>query len=206
MDHEAALHTHAVDRYLQAEMTETERDEFEDHYFSCVICADEVRAGFFFKENAKVVLREPLAERQPWWRLPFLVPAFTTVALAAVVLFQNAITLPALRAPQSLASVVILDGATRDSLPRLTEGEPLRFQMAADPAPAGAQLLVELVNDSGAVLRSGKLPAPAPNHPLDVFFPGRLDAGRYAVVIRAGDPRTEIVRNLFRVVKENPAK
>ncbi len=206
MDHEAAQHTHAVDRYLQAEMTEAERDEFEDHYFTCVLCADEVRAGFLFKENAKVVLREPAAERRDWWRLPFLVPAFTTAALAVVVLFQNAVTLPALRAPQSLATAVILDGATRDSLPRLREGEPLRFQMAVDGAPAAGHLLVELANESGAVLRSGEIPVPPANHPLDVFFPGKLNPGRYALVIRAGEPRTELVRNLFRIVKENGAE
>ena len=44
---------HASERYLLDEMSQDERDQFEEHYFSCVECADEVRAVFAFADNAK---------------------------------------------------------------------------------------------------------------------------------------------------------
>jgi len=180
-------------------MSEPERDEFEEHFFSCTACADEVRTGFLLKENARVVIQEPVPERSRWWSFPMLVPTFAAVALAAVVLFQNAVTLPELRLPQSLGPAVILDGITRDSLPQLKAGDPLRFQIAVDQAKAGDSLRVELVDDSGGTVRSGVVSAPGPDRPLDVFFPGKLRAGRYTLVVRNNAAGSEQARSPFRV-------
>jgi len=199
MDHEATIQAHAVDRYLLGQMNELERDEFEEHFFSCTACADEVRTGFLLKENARVVIEEPAPKRIRWWSFPVLVPSFAALALAAVVLFQNAVTLPELRLPQALGPAVILDGVTRDSLPQLNAGAPLRFQMAVDQAAAGDSLRVELVDDSGGTVRSGVVAAPGPDRPLDVFFPGKLRAGRYTLVVRSNAAGSELSRSPFRV-------
>jgi hypothetical protein len=209
MDHEAVGRTQAVERYLHGEMADVERDEFEAHYFSCVICGQDVQAGFLFRENARVVLRQPREERpwwQRWWPLPVPVPAFAAVALAAVVLFQNTVTLPQLRAPRALPAAVILDGATRDSLPKLKEGAPLRFQMAVDNASASGTLLVELADEANRVLRSGTVAAPAANHALDVYFPGTIKPGRYTIILRSVPAGLELARNSFRTVKESGAE
>jgi hypothetical protein len=206
MDHQEAERNSAVERYLQGEMQDEERDQFEAHYFSCVICAENVQAGFLFRENARIVLREPWEERRPWWRLLVPAPAFASaiaaVGFAAVVLFQNAVTIPELRAPLALRPALILDGTTRDSLPQLEQGVPLHFRMAVDGAPAAGQLQVDLANDSGRVLRSGKLAAPGANEALEVYFPGSMEPGRYVIVVRSVAPRAELARNAFRIVKE----
>src|SRR6185295_11202419 len=55
MDHEQAVKMHAAERYLLDELSQEERDDFEEHYFTCVNCADEVRAAFAFADNTKAV-------------------------------------------------------------------------------------------------------------------------------------------------------
>ena len=55
MDHQKAERARAADRYLLGELSDTEREEFEEHFFSCPECASEVRAGALFRANARAV-------------------------------------------------------------------------------------------------------------------------------------------------------
>ena len=45
MNHQRATTTSAAERYLLDEMTAEEREEFEEHYFSCAECAEDMRAA-----------------------------------------------------------------------------------------------------------------------------------------------------------------
>jgi hypothetical protein len=206
MDHESAGQTLATERYFLGEMTPEERDAFEGHFFSCAECANDVYTTFVFLENVKVVLSKPdKPSARDWlaWLKPLTaVPAFAALALAAMVGYQNSVTIPALNAPRSMASAVILDGETRASNPQIRVGEPLRFQMALDDSSAGSQVTVELADASSRVLRRGSIEAPGRNQPLDVYFPGRLNPGRYLLVVRAGQAGPELARRRLEIVPE----
>jgi hypothetical protein len=105
MDHQQAVTNQAAEKYFLDELSPQERDDFEEHYFSCVECADEVRATFSLADNAKAVLAEaparpvlvkpaPVKERRSfdwlaWLRPTFAVPVAATVLLA-VTLYQSA--------------------------------------------------------------------------------------------------------------------
>jgi anti-sigma factor RsiW len=52
MEHDEAEKSQAVERYLLGELPVTEREAFEEHYFSCPECAEEVRAGLLLQANA----------------------------------------------------------------------------------------------------------------------------------------------------------
>jgi hypothetical protein len=58
MNHPEVLDTGAAERYALGQMSESERDLYEDHFFDCLECAEEVRVAGIFFENAKVVLTE----------------------------------------------------------------------------------------------------------------------------------------------------
>src|SRR4051794_12388281 len=45
MEHQQAMETQAIERYLLEEMPQEERDAFEAHFFSCVECAEDARAA-----------------------------------------------------------------------------------------------------------------------------------------------------------------
>ena len=59
MTHQQAVDTLASERYLLDEMSELERHAFEDHYFSCGECAEDVRAGAVMREGVQASTADP---------------------------------------------------------------------------------------------------------------------------------------------------
>jgi len=57
MDHNEALRLHAVEKYALGELPPSLRNEFEEHYFECEECAEDVRAAAEFVDNVRAVLR-----------------------------------------------------------------------------------------------------------------------------------------------------
>jgi len=205
MDHEVAAKTQAVERYLLGEMPASERDTFEEHYFSCAECAEEVRSGSELRRELKAALRELPSRPQvsspgwfSWFRMPALVPTFAAVVMAVVVGYQNLAVLPDLEAPRSMTSAVILDGRTRGDVPAIPSGQPLRFLTAVEGA-VPARLFVELADRAGSAVRHGEIAAPSAGRPLDVYFPGTLSTGRYQLIVRAGKGGQELARSVFEV-------
>jgi len=192
MDHEMAVQNQAVEQYFLGEMKPEEREAFEEHFFSCELCARDVRTTSAFLDNIKTILNErqtsaepvPRRLKSPGW-LASLRPAFAFAAAAVLCLvvigYQNFVEIPGLEAPQGEGAPIVFDGPTRSALPKLHRGESLHFQM---PWEKDVPAYVELRHDS-ETLSKGEIPAPAPNEPLEVYFPGKLKPGRYSVVVRA---------------------
>src|SRR5438094_2310870 len=57
MDHDTATRMNAPERYFLGELSGEDRDAFEEHFFSCLECTEDVRALTVFAANAKAVLR-----------------------------------------------------------------------------------------------------------------------------------------------------
>src|SRR5260370_17013319 len=64
MDHETAVQLQAAERYVLEEFSPKERADFEEHFFGCPGCADEVRSATILAANTKVVLNETRAEEE----------------------------------------------------------------------------------------------------------------------------------------------
>jgi anti-sigma factor RsiW len=205
MDHEVAAKSLAIERYLLGEMPASERETFEEHYFSCAECAEGVRSGSELRRELKAGLRQLPSGPQisspgwfSWFRMPVLVPTFAAIALAVVVGYQNLAVLPDLEAPRSMASAVILDGRTRGDVPTIASGQPLRFLTAVEGA-VPSRLFVELADRDGSAVRHGEVAAPPTGRPLDVYFPGTLSTGRYQLIVRAGKGGQELARSVFEI-------
>jgi hypothetical protein len=94
MDHLQAENSMACERYLLDEMSEQERNSFEDHYFSCLECAEDLRLAGLMRDGVRAGLVEsrpavvPIRRRglpRTWsWRSSVAVPwaAAATLALA----------------------------------------------------------------------------------------------------------------------------
>ncbi|HUB31760.1 MAG TPA: zf-HC2 domain-containing protein [Bryobacteraceae bacterium] len=203
MDHEAAVRTAAVERYVLGEMKDDERDAFEEHYFSCPACAEAVRTAEALKGEMKDVLREGTFEkRRAWWfPLPVMIPAAAALALALLVVYQNAVVLPGLKAPRTVGPAVILDGLTRGAGPKIAAGGPLHFQMGLDGV-TGSRVRVEIDRQGDGEVAGGVVAAPAVNQPLDIYFPGKFGAGQYVAVVRDVPGGREIARSSFDVVDQ----
>jgi hypothetical protein len=145
MEHHEAVEMMASERYLLDELTPELRDAYEEHFFACPECADDLRFGAAFVDQAKTILptienyaaparvdaaaspaaspvRNAVPEKREWfaWLRPvFLVPAFA--CLLAIIGYQNLVTYPALEMaasePQILPSpTAVLSGATRGGI------------------------------------------------------------------------------------------
>jgi hypothetical protein len=211
MDHNEAMKSMAVERYLLGELDPGARQEFEEHMFDCPECALDSRVAEAFIEEAKIQLGE-IAPGQPevkpagrgnknqtdwfgWLRPAFVVPVFA--ALMLVICYQNLVTLPALRSAASSPSVVPVApfaGATRGNA-RTTvaadraQGIALPVDIPLDPAlGAFVSYSFELSNPQGKLAWTATIPAPAQASGSDVQFsivmPGRmLEDGTYSVSI-----------------------
>ncbi len=60
MDHDQAARIQAPARYLLGDLSLPEREEFEEHFFTCRECAEELRTGAAFAANARAVFREKM--------------------------------------------------------------------------------------------------------------------------------------------------
>lgn len=127
MDHKEAIQSSAVEKYLLAELSPEERDEFEEHYFDCEECAMDLRLGDAFLMQATTELKAlPAAMPERWGAriLPFLLrPVWIVPALAAMLLviaYQNLVVYPGLKQevavlsqPEVLPSLALVNGNSR---------------------------------------------------------------------------------------------
>ena len=101
MTHTKAVESMAPERYLLGEMTDAERLEFEDHFFQCAECAEEMRLSARMADGARAgdgVYRrdaEPPAIASPLmfpaprrWRAAVALPYAAAAGLALVVGYQ----------------------------------------------------------------------------------------------------------------------
>ena len=95
MDHLEAKRLHAAEKYLLGELSADQRDAYEEHYFDCAECAEDVKATLTFVSAGREVFREEpvpvalapteLTVRSRWtsWFRPMsAIPAMVVLLLA----------------------------------------------------------------------------------------------------------------------------
>jgi hypothetical protein len=216
MDHHQAQASQASERYLLGEMSEPERFAFEEHYFQCEECADDVRAGTALARGIKAIGREEAARRpvvadrperasSRWWNWlspAALIPAAAAAMLACVVGYQSLVTIPELSESRALDTVVLRAAARGDEQTIDThDGQPftvLSFDVnAAEP---GAPLRYEIEPEGGAPRIQGAAKVPPPGKPMQVTVPHRkLDrTGAWTLILKTPQG-AEIARYPFQL-------
>jgi anti-sigma factor RsiW len=61
VDHQSAVDRNLTERYVLGELETAEADEFEEHFFDCAACADDVRRASILAANLKAVLLDESA-------------------------------------------------------------------------------------------------------------------------------------------------
>lgn len=211
MNHKEAVEQMVVERYLLGDLDASTRDDFEEHLFSCPECALDTRVATAFIEEAKAQL-PGLTTSQPevktgkrekgrshWflaWRPAFAAPVFA--ALAAVICYQNLVTLPALRkaaGEPELIPVAPLSAATRGDVHATiavdrTHGIAVPIDIPLDTGIGVFIAYSFAIHDpQGNLAWSGTIPAPAQqatasDYALSLVLPGGiLKDGSYSVSI-----------------------
>ena len=205
MDHTDAVRLRAAEKYISGELPGDLRDQFEEHYFDCVECANDLKALAIFATASRMVLEEevvakvpprlPAAERKGWftWLRPLVaVPAIA--ALAAVVVFQNTVTIPALKqrsatlpVAQAYGSSFRLQVTTRGeniSTVPIHPNQSLALDFDFIPSQSFPSYVGELLDEAGALVLIFHLPADLENKEVHLAVPaGLLRTGKYSLVL-----------------------
>jgi hypothetical protein len=200
MNHSDALKLNAAEKYLLGELSADQRAAYEDHYFGCPECAEDVRAGVTLLDNARHVLRaefpswaavvQPVTGRRGWflWARPAYALAAVAV-LAVVLIYQNVVTIPELQrgAPQALPSFSLVTLGSRANSSVVITAKPDRpFGLYFD-IPASNQFTYyscRVQTQSGASVFSVQVSAEQARDTVQLLVPGSaLKAGGYALVV-----------------------
>lgn len=229
MEHTDAVQQMAVERYLLDELSEEEKDSFEQHVFDCPECALDLRAGAAFVTEAKAQLPELAIPQAPvrakttapphtkknrwsfWLRPAFALPAFAV--MLALIAYQNLATIPALRksadTPRVLHSVAFHLG-TRGAAHTPVQAdrtEGLALSIELPQTTAYSSYVFELYDPSGKLEWTHDVPAADADSGDDGIVslvipgPGLVDASYTLGVfgISAQQTRVEVDRRVLDV-------
>ncbi|HWR34850.1 MAG TPA: zf-HC2 domain-containing protein [Clostridia bacterium] len=226
MDHSEAIKMIAAEKYLLGELTASERDAFEDHYFSCEECAADVKSAAVFVDNVREVLRAELAPRKAeaavdnkrsWFA--WLRPAYAAPLLAillVVVGYQNFVTIPRMNrgksaaAPQALATFSLVTAGSRSGSGitiAVEKNTPFGLYFDIPSSSEFSSYSCEVQSESGKRLFSVGVPAQQARDSVQLLIPGAtLESGQYYLVVlgnrneqAASTPGQEVARLPFAV-------
>jgi anti-sigma factor RsiW len=187
MTHTEAVRSSAAERYLLNELSEPERFAFEDHYFDCPECAEEVRMSAVMRDavrsgllnTGRVVSMSDAAVRKAGraagWRRSAILPWAAAAALALVAGYQS--IQPARGGARQIGAQalapVTLRAESRGALPVVpVQPDATAITLAIDVnAPAGAELAYDLRTAEAQTVASGRIAAPSAGAPLLLLIP-----------------------------------
>jgi hypothetical protein len=227
MDHSEAVTKRLAESYLLGELTPEQREAYEEHYFNCSECAQEIQAGAMLVANVKEVLREEPSPRVAadsvrghagWLSFPWLRPAYSMAALVVllgVLVYQNAVIIPGLKselnagsAPRTLASFSFIPQGSRgaDSLViRAAASQPYGVYVDIPANGDFTSYVCTIQSESGVVDLSVPVSAAQAKETVQLLVPGSLlRPGKYVLVVRGNratgntsEAGSEIVRYPF---------
>jgi hypothetical protein len=217
MTHEQAVSTFASERYLLEEMNEPERTVFEEHYFSCPDCADDVRMGAVMSDGARAGLMSERANQSTvsditssdaWrrrtsgtrrWYQSVAIPWAAAATLAVVAGYQTFVGTPggSLSRPEALAPVT-LRPASRGQEPKVVvsrNSSVATLAVDTSAAVSGSSLSYVIRSATGSVIASGTVQAPQAGTPLLLLVPTAEVSlpGRYVLSVGDSEYPFEVV-------------
>jgi hypothetical protein len=203
MDHETAVKTQAAERYILDEFSPEERAGFEEHFFGCVACAEDVRAASILAANTKAVIQEDEARSAAAlrsgggtkWRLSWGLVASAALNLVLVLGIGLQGWRLGNRAP--VAASVGAHFYHSFGAPAASRGTEKTFEISAGDPFFGTRFDVmpgqhfdryeyQILDAAGAVRDGQSLKAPAGNDAeLELAVPvSSLTPGEYTLVLR----------------------
>ena len=206
MDHETAVQLQAAERYVLDEFSPEERAAFEEHFFGCPGCADEVKSATILAANAKVVLKDGVRHEEsphkaavrrpdPSNRFQFFWPLTASAALNFVLLGAFVLVRPH---PADLPGSAIEPQFYRSfGVPAASRSAISSFALPAGSRFFGARFDLmpgqdfesfeyQILDSTGASRSGRSLPSPGgENSEMELAVPvASLGPGEYVLVLR----------------------
>jgi hypothetical protein len=201
MDHNTAIENQTVERYLLGELTDAERDDYEEHYFECPVCAEDVRYGSEFMVYAREVSQEhverpvegglhkspPATVVRMAWLRPIAMAACGILAVGlALGGYKSVVVHRAMKdqvAAQIVAASVVLNPSRSIEESVLPANKVSRLRFVIPPGSYKAYRAV-IVDTSKKEWFPRDIKAEETNSAVEwVLTAGALEPGDYAVVV-----------------------
>jgi hypothetical protein len=208
MDHNEAVRLQAAEKYLLGELPKEQHAAFEDHYFDCSACAEEMKATAAFMESSRQVVREvapqaidekkfvPASPARGGW-FGWLRPAFAVPVFAALLLFigyQNGVTIPQLKGSSSSQSAEIISssfhlagsvrgGDEAGTKLQVRHGESFLLNFDFTPARTFSEYSWQLLDQAGRAVKHGAIGGDKKYQAVSLPVIGGVEtAGKYNLV------------------------
>lgn len=206
MTHQEAVESLAAERYLLDEMPDDQRQVFEEHFFDCDECADDLRIAAALVRGAKAGFAGPAASGRvvpmqaarvavgrPAWHRSLALPWAAAAALACIVTYQSLWVVPSLRrdlSPLALVPVTLRpESRGREATVSLHPGTgPVSLALEVNEAPQAGDVSYELKTVDGRRVVSGRVAAPRPGAPLLLLMPSWTLTGSMHYILSVNDP------------------
>ena len=227
MNHTEAIRRGCTERYLLEEMDQDERHEFEEHFFECRECAEDLKVTTAFLDNGAEVVREEaqsqVAEAAAaalgwaWLRNRRLDSGWLAAAILVLLCgtaYQSLFVVPELRrsleaaqGPQAVRWEFL--SVSRSRAPEVVvppDHRMVGFRLSQSSEKTFPEYLCEVRDEDGRRIEGATLPAPPTGGELELVLPLEgLDSGIYVLVLSGIEPlggpvvAPEIARYRFRL-------
>lgn len=179
--HKTAVETLAAERYMLGQMTDAERESFEEHYFNCRHCIEDVKAIDVIATAAKQPKVEPVRKGRSMTVVPWAIAASLAGALTLQPLLMRTPVVQFAEVPY--VSEVTLASETRAAgkVTKLPAEKRVLQYVEIVHEPQYSQYRWEVRGDAKA-LASNTVTPEQTNEPIPLLL-GPLPAGSYELVI-----------------------
>jgi hypothetical protein len=208
MDHNEALQLQAAVKYVLGELSQVQREGYEEHYFDCGECAIDLKALATFADTTREVLRQE-REKQfakdlvparggwlRWFQPVTAIPAFA--ALLLLIVYQNTVMIPHAREEASSGTAQIIfssyplrgvnTAGEEDRTLSIRPAEAFFLNFDFVPTRSFDSYIGQLEDAEGHVLLRSKIAGGNANQEAHLLVPaGMLHPGKYVLVFY-GDP------------------
>jgi hypothetical protein len=200
MDHQQAVAGGLTERYLLGELEEAEREAFEAHFFGCVACAEDVKAGAAVVDGVRgepavrgFEARPPARSglRALFWPLPLGAAAALALSLGWIG-YQGLRVIPDLRRElreaeglQAPASYFLYASRAEPPILRVPAGgRRILIRLSTTFERPFARYRCQLRDAAGNRLQAAVMAAPPAGEELQIQLPVKdLPSGSYEIVL-----------------------
>jgi hypothetical protein len=213
INHDEAVRDLMAERYLLGELNAAEREAYEEHFFSCDACFEQVKIGTEFVAHVRHIGTEgpqsPLAPGFMFWlmtnaRQPLTITAFGFLLFASGIAIHQSSVIAHLKEPRpEMRSVLtgVAHGSGEANLIKVPKNSALSLNVEYTPKGEFISYRVQILSSSGKVLHSVALPETHLGTTASIAMPAdALRPGQYSIVVfgRRGDgTQEEVGRGVF---------
>jgi hypothetical protein len=211
--HEDAVKDLMAERYLLGELNAAERDAFEEHFFSCDACFEQIKAGTEFVSQLRhIATQDPQDLLAPGFmshlianaRQPLTITMFGFLLFASgLAVHQNSV-IAHLKAPRpEIRSVLtgIAHGSGEIHVIKIPRNSALSLNVEYAPKGEFISYQAQILSSSGKVLHTVALPDTQVGTTASIAVPAdALKSAQYSVVVfgrRSDGSQEEVGRGAF---------